>query len=77
MYTLAHLGPKERLAKLEKDQPWVFDLVPEEGHCQLPTAQCGNTEEVDEYKNAFTFQPLEFRTGKILRVNHFVPGWAP
>ena len=30
MYALAHLGPKERLAKLEKEQPWVFDLVREE-----------------------------------------------
>jgi hypothetical protein len=27
LYTL---GPKERLAKLEKEQPWVFDLVEEE-----------------------------------------------
>jgi hypothetical protein len=27
---LTYLGPKERLAKLELEQPWVFDLVPEE-----------------------------------------------
>ena len=30
IYTLTHLEPKERLAQLEEDQPWVFDLVREE-----------------------------------------------
>jgi len=30
LYALWHLGPKERLAKLEREHPWVFDLVKEE-----------------------------------------------
>jgi hypothetical protein len=28
--SLTLLSPKERLAQLEKEQPWVFDLVREE-----------------------------------------------
>jgi hypothetical protein len=30
LHTLSHLGPKERLAKLEMEHPWVFNLVREE-----------------------------------------------